>query len=448
MSETLSLNTKAILLLTAPLIAGKNKENVKPFTAGEYERLARRLKENQAEPADLLKPAADTLRDACGAAVDKARLAALLGRGFLLSQAVERWQTRAIWVVSRADDAYPRMLKERLKKHAPVLLYGCGRQEIVNTPGALAIVGSRKANESLLEYARGAAVLAAGARRNVVSGGARGVDLAAMKGALETGGKVVGVLAGDLESTSMNRDHRNRIREGRLALISPYDPRARFHPGHAMQRNKVIYGLADAALVVNADPNKGGTWNGSIEQLEKLRATPVYVRSTGEASEGLIALEKKGALRWPNPQDAAGLAAAFRAAASQAPSVPAQGGLPFRVEQNPKKPGRQKEARPERRKPTGTPTSGSAEKLQETVRALILRILTKPKNAAEVAAELDVTKGQAQDWIKRLVAEGVLEKQTKPVRYVVQRNGDFFPEKSRPRSAEATGGAVRAPSPI
>ncbi len=448
MSETLSLNTKAILLLTAPLIAGRSKENVKPFTAGEYEKLARRLKENQAEPADLLKPAVDTLRDACGVAVDKARLTALLGRGFLLSQAIEHWQTRAIWVVSRADDAYPRMLKERLKKHAPVVLYGCGKQEIVNTPGALAIVGPRKSNGSLLEYARSAAVLAASAGRNVVSGAARGVDLAAMKGALETGGKVVGVLAGDLESTSMNRDHRNRIREGRLALISPYDPRARFHLGHAMQRNKVIYGLADAALVVDAALNKGGTWNGAIEQLENLRATPVYVRSTGEVSEGLIALKKKGALRWPDPQDAAGLAAAFRAALPEAPSLSAQGGLPFRAPQDAKKPERQKEARPALRKMADAPTFRPAEELYEAVRSLILRILAKPKNTAEVAAELKVTNRQAQDWIKRLVAEGILEKYAKPVRYAVRQNGDFFREESRPRSAEAAENSVRAPSPI
>ena len=34
-----------------------------------------------------------------------------------------------------------------------------------------------------------------------------------------------------------------------------------------MQRNKLIYALADAALVVNAEKDKGGTWNGAIEQL-------------------------------------------------------------------------------------------------------------------------------------------------------------------------------------
>ena len=48
--------------------------------------------------------------------------------------------------------------------------------------------------------------------------------------------------------------------DGQLVLASPYDPSAGFNVGNAMQRNKFIYALADAALVVNSDLNRGGTW--------------------------------------------------------------------------------------------------------------------------------------------------------------------------------------------
>ena len=58
--------------------------------------------------------------------LDGYRLQRLVGRGFLLSQAIERWQARAIWVVSRADAEYPRHLKARLREDAPAILYGCG----------------------------------------------------------------------------------------------------------------------------------------------------------------------------------------------------------------------------------------------------------------------------------------------------------------------------------
>lgn len=324
MIETLSLNTKAILMLTAPLIAGKSNAKVKPLTPGEYERLARRLQKTQAEPSDLLKPDADTLKERCGAGVGKERLAALLGRGFLLSQAVVRWQARAIWVVSRADDSYPPILKERLKWDAPVLLYGCGDIGIAAAQGALAIVGSRNVNESLKEYARDAAALSAKAGRTVVSGAARGIDQAAMNGALEAGGKAIGVLAGDLERTIMNREHRNMLLEKRLLLISPYDPKAQFNVGHAMQRNKTVYALANAALVVNATANKGGTWAGAIEQLQKYRTVPVYVRSTGERSEGIEALQREGAKPWPNPETSESFKKILDAEADEKYGAPAQ----------------------------------------------------------------------------------------------------------------------------
>ena len=69
-----------------------------------------------------------------------------------------------------------------------------------------------------------------------------------------------------------------------------------------MQRNRVIYALAEAALVVNADFNRGGTWAGAVEQLKKYHV-PVFVRSSGDPSAGLEALQQLGARPWPEPED-------------------------------------------------------------------------------------------------------------------------------------------------
>ena len=300
MMPTLSPNTKAISLLTAPLIAGRGTSSSELLTPGEYKRLARHLREIQRQPADLVSPEAADLLRACQPVIDESRLQRLLGRGFLLSQVIERWQTRAIWVVSRADAEYPRRLKARLREDAPAVIYGCGDIGLLEN-GGLAVVGSRHVDDSLIDYTMAVGRLAARAGRTLVSGGAKGIDQAAMRGALEAGGKVSGVLADSLEKTTMNREHRNLLLDGQLVLISPYDPSARFNVGNAMQRNKLIYGLADASLVVSSDLNKGGTWAGAIEQLDKLKFVPVYVRSTDGSSPGLDALRSKGALPWPNP---------------------------------------------------------------------------------------------------------------------------------------------------
>src|SRR2546426_2757105 len=300
MSTPLSPNSQAILLLTTPLIAGRGQPSSELLTHGEYNRLARVLRQNHNEPADLLGPSASELIKKCHSVIDGGRLERLLGRGFLLSQAIERWQARAIWIVSRADSNYPRRLRARLKEDAPPVLYGCGEATILEM-GGLAIVGSRHVHDALLEYTEGIGRLASAARRTVISGGARGIDQAAMRGALEAGGRVVGVLADSLERAALARDNREALMSGQLVLISPYDPAAGFNVGHAMQRNKLIYALADAALVVNSDYENGGTWAGAVEQLGKLRFVPVYVRSGEDTGKGLEELRRMGALPWPNP---------------------------------------------------------------------------------------------------------------------------------------------------
>ena len=298
MTYDVSVDTKAILLLTAPLIAGRGKPSVKPLAAGEYRRFARRLRDLKRRPADLLEAGARKIVDECRSDLDPERLERLLDRGFLLTEAVERWRTRALWVLSRADADYPRRLKRRLGEHAPPVLYGCGCAAALDA-GGLAVVGSRNVDEALIEYTENVGRLAAAAERSVISGGARGVDRAAMRGALEAGGRAAGVLADGLERAAVLRENREAVMDGRLVLTSPYDPAARFQVGQAMQRNKLIYALSDTALVVNSDYGKGGTWAGAVEQLDKLKLVPVYVRDAGEAGKGLKGLQDRGARRWP-----------------------------------------------------------------------------------------------------------------------------------------------------
>jgi predicted Rossmann fold nucleotide-binding protein DprA/Smf involved in DNA uptake len=371
MSISLSPNTQAILLLTAPLIAGRSGPSSDLLTPSEYKRLAGFLRDKQRQPADLLALDAKDLFAECQHLIDSDRIKRLLNRGFLLSQVIERWQTRAIWVVSRADGEYPQRLKMRLKHDAPPILYGCGEMAILDT-GGLAVVGSRNVDDALLEYTEGIGRLTAKASRTLVSGGARGIDQAAMRGALGTGGKVAGVLADSLERTALNHEHRNFLMDGQLVLISPYDPLAGFNVGHAMQRNKLIYALADAALVVSSDYEKGGTWSGAVEQLDKFRLVPIYVRSSGDTGKGLEALRQKGALPWPNPRDPDAFATVFDVA---------------------------------------LPSDSEAKALE------LLGKMTTFKTDAEVAADLNVSKTQAKKWLQRLVEEGVMEKHTKPVRY-------------------------------
>lgn len=476
MTLALSPNTQAILLLTAPLIAGRGDSSSDLLSPGEYNRLARYLRDMQRQPADLLFPdTADRLRT-CQPVIEEQRLRRLLGRGFLLSQVVEHWTARAIWVVSRADAAYPRRLKARLREDAPAVLYGCGDISLLET-GGLAVVGSRHVDEVLIDYTMAVGGLTARAGKTLVSGGAKGIDQAAMRGALAADGKVSGVLADSLEKTVLNREHRNLLMDGQLVLISPYDPSAGFNVGNAMHRNKLIYALADAALVVNSDLNKGGTWAGATEQLDKLRLVPVYVRSTGKISEGLESLRKKGALPWPNPQDASTFNAVFDRVMPNTPTaiqvelalfsnegvsvsasstrqsvvsntlfIPdtAQTPLPLVAavpeDQREVRMGggvslvtQKSETKPGDSNMYSRTKLGPAEDLFAAVREVLQRLLKTPMKDTEIAVALEVSTAQAKVWLQRLVTEGVLEKVNKPVRYVASTNsfGSLFSEGAK-----------------
>jgi DNA processing protein len=300
MSFSISTNTQVALLLTAPLIAGRAEQEANLFTASEYRRLCALISKSNFQPSDLIETEPTSLPSELQKLLADERVRNLLGRGFLLTQALERWQSRGIWIAGHLDDEYPGKFSNRLHENTPAIIYGCGERNLLDE-GGLAVVGSRAVDYSLIAYTEDIGLAAAQAKKPIVSGGARGIDQAAMRGSLQNGGKAVGVMSDTLERAALNREHRDLIMDQRLTLISPYDPAAGFNVGNAMQRNKLIYALADAALVVNSDFEKGGTWSGAIEQLDKLKLVPVYVRSTGDVGKGLEMLQQRGAKPWPNP---------------------------------------------------------------------------------------------------------------------------------------------------
>jgi DNA processing protein len=431
MIEPLTPNTQVILLLTAPLIAGRGEPSRDLLSPSEYNRLARILREKQKQPADLVAPNAHELIEACAGHFGRARLDTLLGRGFLLSQAVEHWNTRAIWVVSRADAKYPKRIKLKLREDAPPLLYGCGDIALLER-GGLAVVGSRNVDDELISFTENVGRISAEGHRSVVSGGAKGIDRAAMHGALKAGGYVAGVMADSLERAALSRDNREPLLNGRLALVSPYDPAAGFNVGHAMQRNKLIYALADAALVVTSDFEKGGTWAGAIEQLERLQFVPVFVRNGVDSGKGNSALLSRGGKPWPNPRSGDDLRAVLVGAANAVTTEPKQDSLLLAIREAPtayeaplaEKPAEVTADKMER--PTVDVKSPPDVELLNTVRQILSRELIDGRTEEEVATLLAVTKSQAKAWLARLIAEAAVEKvkRTRPARFRAVRTVD------------------------
>jgi len=446
--ELLSANTKAILLLTAPLIVGKSTSETKLLSAGEYGRLARHLHEMEKQPADLVTPEAADLIHSCENVVPEERLRELLSRGFLLSQAIERWQARAIWVVSRADANYPQKLKDRLRAKAPALLYGCGSIDLLGN-GDIAVVGSRDVDENLIHRTMRIGDLSARAHKVIVCGGAKGIDQAAMDGALQGGGNAIGVLTDSLEKSALKQEYRDYLKDGRLVLISPYDPNAGFNVGHAMQRNKVIYGLAEIALVMSSDFEKGGTWAGAIEQLDRLSLVPVFVRAE-EPTDGLDALLRKGGIPWPSPQDVEGFEKVFKIEKTgfseepngRTPEIPLPLNpvskdtktVPVEIDSN----GSANTDLIQKLFNERLPTSMSneeivplpvetalADTLFAAVRQVFEELLKESLKETDIASRLQISTSQVKLWLKRLLNEGIIMKNKRPVGYIARQSRLF-----------------------
>ena len=276
--------TEAVMLLNVSF--GKSEAaKVKPLTPVEWGQFAGWLKDQALGPGDLLNcNLADVLEQWEHPKLTVGRVQALLDRGAALGFALEKWQRAGLWVVTRSDADYPRRLKQRLQRAAPAILFGCGNKELLGA-SSIAVVGSRHACEADLDFAARIGRRAAECGELVVSGGAAGVDHAAMFGSLHAEGTAVGVLAENLLRAATSTKYRQHLMSGDLALVSPFNPEARFVVGNAMARNKYVYCLAHDAIVVSSTPGRGGTWNGAMENLKK-GWVPLSVKRTEAEDSG------------------------------------------------------------------------------------------------------------------------------------------------------------------
>lgn len=439
--QALSNDTEVVLLLCGRF-GGERHEPFAPLSAREYGELAKWLKTKAIRPADLLNESGKSaMADLSQAKLESSRIAFLLGRGTALALALERWSRGGLWVISRSDPEYPKRLKNHLKHLMPPLLYGAGDKALLDV-GGLAMVGSRDASESALTFARELAARCAREGLGVVSGGARGIDSAAMQGATEAGGVAIGILANDLLKACLNRQNRLGLQNGNLVLVSPFFPEAGFNRGNAMARNKYIYTMADQALVVASAHGTGGTWAGATENL-KCRWVPLYVRPD-LSSAANAALVQQGGLGFDfEPESAASLRDFFANSGAMHPSEDdavqapqhsllftsrsSTAPLPVDVPETvvATEPESINSATIELNSPVAVPASSSFDLFSAFMEKLQSLMGDAPLADAEIASALSIEKSQTKVWLKRAVEEQQVEKLKNPVRYTLRKQASL-----------------------
>lgn len=293
--EPLSPDSSATILLCSSL--GLPQGTVRPVSPVAFARLKDLLRRQSFSGVHDLTDlsAADIVRSLGVESEEAERYVRLLSRAGQLAFELDRLQSRGVWVVTVADQAYPDRLRDRLGDGAPPVLFGSGDPGSL-LRGGVAIVGSRDADEGAVAFTEALAEAVARGGSSVVSGGARGIDVAAMRAAFRVGGSVIGVVPEGVERRIRESATRAAVASGQAVIVSPYHPMAPFSAVAAMGRNKLIYALSDVAVVVASAEGSGGTWTGAVEAL-KHGWVPVAVRSDAGVPAGNLALLSKGA--WP-----------------------------------------------------------------------------------------------------------------------------------------------------
>jgi DNA processing protein len=205
----------------------------------------------------------------------------------------------------------------------PPALYlrGSGEPELL-ARRAVAVVGARSCSPYGAQVARmlGRELSAAGVV--VVSGLARGIDGEAHRGALESGGPTVGVLGCgiDRDYPAVNATLSRRMEDGGL-VVSEYEPGIEPAPWRFPARNRIIAGLCEAVVVVEARERSGAliTADFALEEGREVFAVPGEI--TNALSVGSNALLKLGATPLTSTADVLDALGIERPAASDAPDV-------------------------------------------------------------------------------------------------------------------------------
>lgn len=251
------------------------------------------LMEHFSSPEDVYYADAEALLQVEG--LKKEQAALLESRSLSLAERVlADCAKEDIFIVTMADALYPDRLRNIYQP--PLLLYGKGAMPLFDEEVAVAVVGTRSCTPYGIHCAEKLGYELTQQGGMVVSGMAKGIDAAAMRGALRFGGFTCGVLGGgvDVVYPAENR----RIYEDIAAtgvLLSEYPPHAEPEAWHFPMRNRIISGLSVAAVVVEAPPKSGAliTAANAVEQGREVFAVPGPIDAPNSA--GCHQLVREGA---------------------------------------------------------------------------------------------------------------------------------------------------------
>lgn len=230
----------------------------KPLTVAQLRNLARRVTQGEKISGDRELTEEDLVKlgyDRSGAR----RIVTLLSQTQQLSWYVTKGKQKGCVPVTRVSEAYPGRLRLKLGLDAPGCLWAKGDIALLEEK-SISLVGSRDLRSDNLRFAREAGIQAARQGFVLISGNARGADRTAQEACLASGGKVICVVA-DILADHPARENVLYLSEEGFDLP--------FSAARALSRNRIIHSLSERTLVAQCTYGKGGTWDGTLRNLQK-----------------------------------------------------------------------------------------------------------------------------------------------------------------------------------
>ena len=249
----------------------------KCLTTAQFRRLAQRVKHAEKTTEDRELIPADL--KALGYGPEEAeRIVILLSEEDRLDRYLRRAEKAGCGVLTRFSGHYPRELEQRLGQDAPPVLWYKGDPALLDGP-KIALVGSRELLPENAFFAHQAGIQATRQGFALVSGNAKGADRTAQDGCLESGGRVISIVADALE------DHKTA---DNILWLSEDSFDLGFSSIRALSRNRLIHSIGVATLAAQSSLKTGGTWDGSVKNL-RFGWTPLFCFDDGRESTALLA---------------------------------------------------------------------------------------------------------------------------------------------------------------
>lgn len=205
------------------------------------------------------------------------RICMLLDEEVLLEHYCTRAERAGCVPLTRVSPAYPALLRQRLGLDSPGCLWSKGDLRLLQTP-CIALVGSRELQPENRAFAEAVGSMAARKGLTLISGNARGADRAAQDACLQSGGKVISIVADELSKRPLQEN---------VLYLSEDGFEEPFSAQRALSRNRCIHALGQVVFVAQSDLHKGGTWDGTAKNLRFGWSNVICFRDGSEASREL-----------------------------------------------------------------------------------------------------------------------------------------------------------------